>query len=629
MKQLVFGFLFSVSALAAAAGQEFPVQPYADPAQLDVPWPKHSFYKQPWRGFVETRSGYDFLRGIGVNYHVPGNDPLAVRLLAEAGFKTFRIEIGFGSVDLDEKRIANEERMQKLLLLCKRYGIRPTVLLNAHQGAPCPLKFFSRKLVADAPQGSREDRLDDVRDLVVGRSGLNGLTDYWAAEALITHIDERTGVCRLSKPLPKDLKAGDVPMATLAYEPLFPAGTKQFDATAAGWVRYAMLICRLVHDAGIEEFDVEIWNELTFGTRFLDINNYYDKEKPKIAPGPDFLNRGGNCWELARRTVEAVKDKYPKARCIWGFSNTTFYHCPIAKLPPGMDGQSYHPYGTGTRSLPKQETHPDHPEFNLERFTPAIDIRMPEGWAHTFVQTECLMRHLNPKDRLQQRPEGTQRFYHYITEHGVLSVECGVKDEDRAWQLKSLCLTRSLCLWLNKGVDVMHYFVAYDHDLLGFGLLPTEFEKLPAATPFEQAATPPLRALRNLTRQMAGSVPLQRPRPLAVELTALGQQQKIFDGDQDHAPLWPRDVAAVLPFQLTPDKFAIVMYAMTYDATRPIVPEEYRIILHGIRGAGATVSLYDPREDRTIALRGGLRTADLIEVVVPLVDHPRLLMIAE
>jgi hypothetical protein len=418
-------------------------------------------------------------------------------------------------------------------------------------------------------------------------------------------------------------------MATLAYEPLYPAGTKEFDATAAGWVRYALLVCRLVRDAGIEDFDVEIWNELTFGTRFLDVNNYYDKEKPKIPRGPDFLNRGGNCWELARRTIAAVKREYPKARCIWGFSNTTFYHCPIAKLPPGMDGQSYHPYGTGTRSLPKQETHRDHPESNLERFTPAIDIRMPEGWAHTFVQTECLMRHLNPQERLQQRPEGTERFYHYITEHGVLPAECGVKDEGRAWQLKSLCLTRSLCLWLNKGVDVMHYFVAHDREPLGFGLLPVGVEKLPAATRFEQAATPPLRALRNLTRQMADSVPLERLRPLTVELTAFGEQKKIFDDDHDHSPLWHRDVAAVLPFQLKPNKFAVAVYVMTYDATQPIAPEEYRIMLRGVRGLGATVLLYDPHEDRTIAVPTGVRTTDLIEVVVPLIDHPRLLMIEE
>ena len=152
MRRFLLWVAVSASAIAAAKADEFPVRPYADPAQLDVPWPKHSHYKQPWRGFLETRSGYDFLQGIGVNYNAPGgNDPLAVRLLAEAGFKTFRIEIGFGSVHWDQTKLTNQDRMEKLLALCKQYGIRPTLLLNAHQGVPCPVKFFKKKLVADAP----------------------------------------------------------------------------------------------------------------------------------------------------------------------------------------------------------------------------------------------------------------------------------------------------------------------------------------------------------------------------------------------------------------------------------------------------------------------------------------------
>ena len=72
------------------------------------------------------------------------------------------------------------------------------------------------------------------------------------------------------------------------------------------------MVCKLAADAGIDDFDVEIWNELTFGTSLLDINNYYDKNEPKTPRRPDFLNRGGNCWELARRTVEAVKRQYPR-----------------------------------------------------------------------------------------------------------------------------------------------------------------------------------------------------------------------------------------------------------------------------------------------------------------------------
>ena len=83
-------------------------------------------------------------------------------------------------------------------------------------------------------------------------------------------------------------------------------------------------------------------------------------------------------------------------RVIWGFSNTTFFHTAVTELPPGIQGQSYHPYGTGTRKLPAEEAHRDHPDFNVEGFTPAMEIRMPEGWAHTFIKTESLMRLLNP-----------------------------------------------------------------------------------------------------------------------------------------------------------------------------------------------------------------------------------------
>jgi hypothetical protein len=627
MKRLILALAAAVSVSVAGAAEKSPGEPYVDPGQLDVPWPKHSDYKQPWRGFLETKSGYDFLHGIGINYQVPGNDELAVRLLAEAGFKTFRIEIGFGSVRWDRAGLNNEDRMRRLLRLCKQYTIRPTFLLNAHQGAPCPVQFFKKRLVEDASRGSRTIKLADTRGLVIGRSGVNGLTDYWAAEALITALDAKTGQCELSKPLPKDLKAGDLPLATLAYLPLYPVGTKEFDETASGWVDYAMMVCQLAHRAGIDEFDVEIWNELTFGTRFLDINNYYDPQSPKAPRGPHALHEGGRCWELARRTIEAVQRQYPKARCIWGFSNTTFFDCPIAKLPPGTAGQSYHPYGTGTRSLPRQEYQKDHPELNLEGFTPTIDIRMPEGWAHTFLQTESLMRHLNPDARRKQHPPGVERFYHYITEHGVAPAECGIHDADQAWNLKTLCLTRSLCLWLNKGVDAMHYFTAYDAKPLGMGLLPVDLPKLAPQSKFDQVATPPLRVLRNLTGALADSVPLEKLRPLSVDVSPLGEQKMVFAGDARHPPLWHRDVVAVLPFQIRPDKFALVVYVMTYDATRPLGVEEYRLAIRGLSDAKTTATLYDPQEETTRSLPVAALEAGPQEMVVPLTDHPRLLIL--
>ena len=194
-------------------------------------------------------------------------------------------------------------------------------------------------------------------------------------------------------------------MATLKYAPLHPVGTPEFEETVAGWIKHTLHVCNLAREAGVKEFDIEIWNELTFGTHFLNINDYYDKSSPRISQKqPDFLNRGGRCWELARRITEAVEKDYPGVRCIWGFSNTTFFHCKVENLPPGIDGQSYHPYGTGTRKFDGQPPRKDQPP--LEGFVPTYEIRMPEGWAGTFIQTECLMRLLNPQQRNSNRPPG-------------------------------------------------------------------------------------------------------------------------------------------------------------------------------------------------------------------------------
>jgi hypothetical protein len=120
---------------------------------------------------------------VGVNYHVPpGADPLAVRLLAQAGVRALRIEVGFGRLAWEEDRLADEPRLRVLLALCRRHGLRPTFLLNAHQGVPCPLRSFQRTLAADAPAGSRMVRLTDTAGLDPGRTGLSHLSNDWAAE---------------------------------------------------------------------------------------------------------------------------------------------------------------------------------------------------------------------------------------------------------------------------------------------------------------------------------------------------------------------------------------------------------------------------------------------------------------
>jgi hypothetical protein len=602
--------------------QEQPGTRYVDPSQLDVPWPRHSFVKVPWRAFLETKTGDDFLRGIGVNYNVPGKSDLAVRLLAETGFRAFRIEAGWGSVRWDEDGLHDEDQLRWLLTQCRCHGIRPTLLLNAHHGVPCPLKAMDRKLAADAPRGSRRIKLTDTAEIVAGRTGVSNLTEYWAAQVLITRVDRETGECELSKPLPKGLTKGqDVRLMTLKYLPLHPVGTKEFDETAAGWVRFALLVCKHAHEAGFDDFDVEVWNELTFGTHFLNVNDSYDPPAAEFKKDP--LHEGGQMWELARRTVDAVKRRYPGARCIWGFSNTTFFHTRIEELPPGTDGQSYHPYGTGTHRYPRDEDYRDKPEMNVDGFTPAAEWTIPEGLAHTFIKTESLMRLLNPEAR-RRHPPGVQRFYHFMTEHGVAPAETGAKDAAAAWRLKTLCALRSYCLWLNKGIDTVHYFSAYEDKALGMGLLPPNLKELPPDAEFDTVATPPMKAVRNLTRAFSGSTPLRDVRALQADVSPLGRPGNVFEGK---VSLGHPDVLAVLPFQVSEKRHVLAVYVSTYDATSAMPEERYRLSVQGFSALLHAARLYDPVTDRSTKVEIVRRGGEAVDLELAVADYPRLLIL--
>ena len=466
--------------------------------------------------------------------------------------------------------------------------------------------------------------LADTHDMVSGCSGLNTPA---AAGKMFTEIDAASGACKLGRPLDADLAAGDpVKGSTLKYRPLYPVGTPEYEETADGWLKYVGLITQLAADAGVEDYDLEIWNELTFGSKFTNIDNYRDV--PPVKGTKDHLHPGGTCWELSRRTVEQVHKTHPRVRCIWGWSNTTFFHTQIKDLPPGIEGQSYHPYGAGLRSLPKQEDHRDQPALNLEGYTPTLDIRMPEGYAHELWKVESLMRLLNPKAR-EARPPGTEHFHHYMTEHGVLPPECGITDAPGSWRLKTYCALRSFCFWMNKGIDVLEYFCAYDDNATSMGLLPPNLSKMPAGARVDDVATPPMRAMRDLTQAFAGAVPINNPAALEITAAEIGPERFVFHGDGAHPPLYQRDALAVLPWQLTPRSFIVAVYAMTFDATKPWKDQPYRI---GISNFPADTQLrvryYDPTTGQRLDFRRSVRD-NAISVEVPVADYPRLIEIGQ
>jgi hypothetical protein len=234
---------------------------------------------------------------------------------------------------------------------------------------------------------------------------------------------------------------------------------------------------------------------------------------------------------------------------------------------------------------------------------------------------------LQPEARLAVKPPGVSRFYHYITEHGVLPTECGVSDEAGAWQLKALCATRSFCLWLNKGIDALHYFNAYEPDARSFGLLPTNLKDLPAQASFAEVATPPMRAIQNLVHAFAGSVPLARTDPLAVEVVSLGPELKVFEGDPTHPPLWHREVLAVLPFQVNPERHVAIVYVMTRDCTKPFAPAAFRLTFGGVKGTRAEA--VDVLSAAPVAMQAKAIEANKLEVTLLVTDTPIAISIAQ
>ena len=628
-------FLMIAHAIVCKAATPLAVEPYVDPSQLDVPWPKHSHVKMPWRGYLETKPAVDLLEGIGMAYHDHGGKvEVQLGLLAKAGIRCLRWEQPFGTYDPDTGGIdqSSQTRYREVLRACRKFGITPIVLLNAHHGYPCKMKSWQRRVMADAPEGTRELALDSVDGLRPVHSG-TGLTDYWAGQVLFTEIHRDRNVVELSKPLPKALRKGDkLNCVDLYYLPFHPVDTPEFEHTAGGWVDYARSVCEIAREENTL-IEVEIWNELSFGSHFAGgggINAYW--------PGhaefeKDFLRPGGHAWEVSRRTTEMIKRSFPGVRVIWGWSNTTFFHCPIEQLPPGIDGQSYHPYGTGWRELPNREQAPDQPWRCVEGHCPTCRVCFAEGWAHTFIQCESLMRLLRPDERLVRKPPSTERFHHYITEHGIVPAEAGVTGDAESLRLKEKFMLRALLFWLNKGLSRMTLFQAgpekHDHGM-GLSLAKArELDELPPDDQVDEWLSPALRSLRRAVQKFDGAVPIEKPRALQVEVTKIGEPRKVFEMPEGKPALYFRDLFTVLPFQVTARKFVIAYYVMS-----PVYPMEdleettYRVTLRGVRGA-ATLSGYDPLSGRTVRQPVHQRAGDAIILDLPTIDTPRLLTIEE
>jgi len=612
-RSLAFAALSALPLSASAAGT-----PYVDPSQLDLREPYFSFIRQPWRSYLELTPALTYLDGLGVvwNGQVPGRteDQVAAEL-AWAGFHRVRYELPWNAMRWDEEGLTPEVagRVFATLRAFRAHGLRPTILLNAHHGAPGPVQVAEWQTARASPAGSRQVAVHGaLLGLVPGRSEILSLGDSAHAGPLITQVAS-DGTLTLSKPTTRDLPANTaLQVGRLKYLPLYPLGTPEFEATAAGWLRYVDFIVCLVASEYGQDFDLEIWNELTFGSDFLGISHYYE---PQLTNShPDFLHPGGPAWELGRRTVVEARKLDPAVRIIWGFSNTTFFHTAITDLPPGVDGQSYHPYGTGPRCYASMVAGKER--YNVGDFVPPGCAIMPEGWAHTFQQTETLMRVLNPTARAAHPPE-VARFEHFMTEHGFEPRALGIKDPGEALRAKQKFLLRAPLFWLNKGVSGLYYYCAYYPDELTFGVLRADGDISPA-----------MQALHRAVARFAGARAVASQGQLDASVTRIAGPAPVYANDQ-HARVVQEQITAVLPFQVNDRKLIVALYVMTEDFPRDLAAQQYRVTLRGVSGRRATVSYYDPLSDTPQPVRIISGGRQQLTVTAALTDTPRLLEITE
>jgi hypothetical protein len=616
------GILLAGAATAAYAS-------YADPSLLEVPWGNYSFVRQGWRGYLETVPASRFRDGLGV---VWGQSPPhksadeIASMLAWAGFRRVRLEIPWGSVTWDEAGLdeASRERAVQILHALKTHRLRPLILLNANHLQPCPVQWRELRVQRAAVAGERAVLVQgEIPALSVSPNAtVMSLAGGTTAGPLIVGLESPgdgapagAHIMRLSKPLARPVRAQEtLRVAILRYPPLYPVGTTQFESTVSGWLRYVELVANLVESVyGSDAYDIEIWNELTFGSAYLDINNYRDAGA--AIPAPDTLLRGGSAWELASRTVELLKRKHPETQVIWGFSNTTFFHTPISGLPARLDGQSYHPYGTGRRCF--ADIIRGKRELLLDSFVPSGCAVQPEGYAHAWQQTESLLRLIAPPVR-SAHPPGSTAFQHFITEHGFLPREIGITESHDAEAAKEGFALRAPILWLNKGLSALFIYDVYEPDETGFGLLG-----------HDGGISPALTALHRLTEEFAGRATLGPARQLALEIAREGGRVGVLPGDPEGEHLPQEQAAAFLPFQIDSERFVVAAYVMTQDFPEQLARQPYRVTISGIDGRHATVSYYSPAEDARWPVQVMARTDRSVTLRLSLVELPNLVEIDE
>jgi hypothetical protein len=572
----------------------------------------------------------------------------------------------------DPGRLADPARVRTLLATLRDNGLRPLILLNSNHGEPVPVRRLDLVTSAAAPAGARSVVLApaSAASVVPGRTGLDATDRFKAAATIITAVGAG-GVATLSRPLEAALPAGAHPATTLRFEPFarptLPGGAPNpaFERALDGWLDYATAIAVESRDVlGPGNFDLEVWNELSFGSDFLDINTYYDPAIDAGSGDPFFVTTDA----VLRRTVAALREPGLALGPIGigsGFASQRPWDAGSTS-PPGLSALDKHPYPPRL-SFPQDQApstiraldaqgRPDGTRGPGDvwqgAFTPGYQAYFPEHFLSA-IQTEHLVRDLSPittsvfgtdHGRLTS-PPGAPAPRVWITEINMAPGD-GLGAAARS-RFRAKVALRSVLAHAAKGVEAVHLYAARDpsgaHQLIDEAF----FDALGAGTayPGDDAGGQALVALRRLAAAAAGPAEVDERRALSLSGVSGGDGGAEFagDGTAAHPDLAHRDLVTAFPFQAGERRFVVGAYVMTRDLERvrqpalapddparhDLAPAAYRLRLSGLRSCDLSLSATDP-------LAGAPVPASLIDcsvpeatIELPLTDSPRLLEISE
>lgn len=666
-------------------------RPYVDWSQQEIQFGTRSFYSAPWRSYMDTWDAGRFLETLGINFNVTAQEAEATaKVLAEAGIRSARVEFNWGNLSFedDSKFIPQQEQnLIKVLTALKNNNIRPLLLLNANSAGPSPYKNFDTKLIKSAKAGSREIYVESTAGIRPKYTGLTRMA-YQTMYPIITSVDSASGRCELSAPLPKDLEPGSITLVQLKYQPIsgqqFADGTQNPAAleTLNGWMKYVKTVTTFAknvlgtNDASDAGFDLEVWNEMTFGSHFLDINQYYNP--PLNFAKPLSYTSGGQTTTgfevLLPKTAQYVslpENKLPGVKVISGFSNQRPWE--NGKIMwEGQAGFSRHPY-TGyspinESSLSKNVTYGATGILDTEHYVPEHLAYFPEHWFYGY-KTEFTVRDLQPfpgpwSDHYRYSNPGNGKPAEvWMTETNLNRLNfaqdlmaAAMVDSKNAnlidimQRMGAKSLLRIFTFYSHKGLKTAEVYAAKGGDL-AYGVLPDAFfeelkkNKYILTDSVREKIGPQLAALTNIVRLMKTGVSIDNPRPLKVDSLEEPQPRLVFKGDgtDAHPDVYNREDFAVLPFQLDSNKFAIGYYIITRDMTRTwdsskeqldptrydMPPENFELTLSNIKGTNAKVYAYDPITDMKVSVPVLQVTPTTLTVQLETLDYPRFLIIEE